>query len=142
MKNVARGALIVAGAFCSWSCCGGGCEAASRSTSRSRSRRSTGGAHLRDHAREPLEVERARRPERAVHQLARAARTRSPTNYYGVTHPSEPNYVAAISGSNWFINNDNPSNRFNHTNIVDQLEAKQLTLGRVHGVDAVRRLHR
>src|SRR5581483_10355943 len=22
-------------------------------------------------------------------------------DYYGVTHPSEPNYVAAISGSNW-----------------------------------------
>ncbi|HEY4413212.1 MAG TPA: alkaline phosphatase family protein [Gaiellaceae bacterium] len=50
-------------------------------------------------------------------------------NYYGVTHPSEPNYVAAISGSNWFINNDDPSNRFNHTNIVDQLEAKKLTWG-------------
>jgi len=50
-------------------------------------------------------------------------------NYYGVTHPSEPNYVAAISGSSWFINNDDPSNRFNHTNIVDQLEAKKLTWG-------------
>ena len=50
-------------------------------------------------------------------------------NYYGVTHPSEPNYVAAISGSNWFINDDDPSNRFNHTNIVDQLEAKHLTWG-------------
>jgi phosphatidylinositol-3-phosphatase len=50
-------------------------------------------------------------------------------NYYGVTHPSEPNYVAAISGSNWFVNDDNPANRFNHTNIVDQLEAKKLTWG-------------
>jgi hypothetical protein len=50
-------------------------------------------------------------------------------NYYGVTHPSEPNYVAAISGSNWFINDDDPSNRFNHTNVVDQLEAKKLTWG-------------
>jgi phosphatidylinositol-3-phosphatase len=50
-------------------------------------------------------------------------------NYYGVTHPSEPNYVAAISGSNWFINDDDPTNRFNHTNIVDQLEAKKLTWG-------------
>ncbi|HLY93463.1 MAG TPA: alkaline phosphatase family protein [Gaiellaceae bacterium] len=37
-------------------------------------------------------------------------------NYFGVTHPSEPNYVAAISGSNWFVNDDNPANRFNHTN--------------------------
>lgn len=44
-------------------------------------------------------------------------------NYYGVTHPSMPNYVAAISGSNWFINDDNPANRFDHTNLVDQLES-------------------
>jgi hypothetical protein len=50
-------------------------------------------------------------------------------NYYGVTHPSEPNYVATISGSNWFVNDDNPNNRFDHTNIVDQLEAKHLTWG-------------
>ncbi|HEY2073722.1 MAG TPA: alkaline phosphatase family protein [Gaiellaceae bacterium] len=50
-------------------------------------------------------------------------------NYFGVTHPSEPNYVAAISGSNWFVNDDNPANRFNHTNVVDQLEAKKLTWG-------------
>ena len=50
-------------------------------------------------------------------------------NYYGVTHPSEPNYVAAISGSNWFINDDNPNNRFDHTNLVDQLEANKLTWG-------------
>jgi hypothetical protein len=44
-------------------------------------------------------------------------------DYYGVTHPSEPNYIAAISGSNWFVNDDNPNNRFDHTNLVDQLEA-------------------
>ena len=50
-------------------------------------------------------------------------------NYYGVTHPSEPNYVAAISGSNWFVNDDNPANRFDHTNLVDQLEAAHLTWG-------------
>jgi hypothetical protein len=49
--------------------------------------------------------------------------------YYGVTHPSEPNYVAAISGSNWWINNDNPANRFDHTNLVDQLEASHHTWG-------------
>ena len=48
-------------------------------------------------------------------------------NYYGVTHPSEPNYVAAISGSNWFMNDDNPANRYDHTNLVDQLEAHHLT---------------
>jgi hypothetical protein len=50
-------------------------------------------------------------------------------NYFGVTHPSEPNYVAAISGSNWFINDDNPNNRFDHTNLVDQLEANDRTWG-------------
>lgn len=45
------------------------------------------------------------------------------SNYYGVTHPSLPNYVAAISGSNWFVNDDQPTNTFNHTNLVDQLES-------------------
>ncbi len=49
--------------------------------------------------------------------------------YYGVTHPSEPNYVAAISGSNWFVNNDNPANRFDHTNLVDQVEASGRSWG-------------
>ena len=45
------------------------------------------------------------------------------TNYYGVTHPSLPNYVAAISGSNWFVQSDDPSVRFDNTNLVDQLES-------------------
>lgn len=51
------------------------------------------------------------------------------TNYYGVTHPSLPNYVAAISGSTWWVNDDNPNNRFDHTNLVDQLEAHGKTWG-------------
>jgi hypothetical protein len=49
------------------------------------------------------------------------------SNYFGVTHPSLPNYVAAISGSNWFINDDDPSHRFDHTNLVDQLESNHRT---------------
>ncbi len=49
------------------------------------------------------------------------------TNYWGVTHPSLPNYVATISGSNWFVNDDNPHDRFPHMNLVDQLEAHHLT---------------
>lgn len=53
----------------------------------------------------------------------------SASSYYGVTHPSEPNYVAAISGSNWWINNDDPNNRFDHVNLVDQLEASHRTWG-------------
>jgi phosphatidylinositol-3-phosphatase len=62
-----------------------------------------------------------------INQLAQSGAVAE--NYFGVTHPSEPNYVAAISGSNWFVNNDSPANRFDHTNIVDQLEAKKLTWG-------------
>jgi hypothetical protein len=48
------------------------------------------------------------------------------TNYYGVTHPSVPNYVAAISGSNWGIQ-DEIAPVLSVTNIVDQLEAHGLT---------------
>ena len=44
-------------------------------------------------------------------------------NYYGVTHPSEPNYVALIGGDNFGVNNDSPDNRFDARNLVDQLEA-------------------
>ncbi|HEY8735836.1 MAG TPA: alkaline phosphatase family protein [Candidatus Dormibacteraeota bacterium] len=51
------------------------------------------------------------------------------SQYFGVTHPSEPNYVGAISGSNWFINDDNPANRFDHTNLVDQLESNHVSWG-------------
>jgi hypothetical protein len=48
-------------------------------------------------------------------------------NYYGVTHPSQPNYVATISGDYFGINKDDPTLTFSGTNIVDQLEAKGLT---------------
>ncbi|HWC46606.1 MAG TPA: alkaline phosphatase family protein, partial [Casimicrobiaceae bacterium] len=43
------------------------------------------------------------------------------------THPSEPNYVATISGSNWGVNDDQPTNTYDHLNIVDQLEQHHLT---------------
>jgi hypothetical protein len=48
------------------------------------------------------------------------------TNYYGVTHPSEPNYIAAITGSNWGIQDDNV-HIVDQQNIVDQLESHGLT---------------
>ena len=56
------------------------------------------------------------------------------TQYYGVTHTSEPNYIASTSGSNWDVNNDNgwdttPSNHYDHTNIVDELEAAHVSWG-------------
>ena len=63
-------------------------------------------------------------------------------NYFGVTHPSEPNYIAMTSGSNWFTNNDNPANRFDHTNVVDTLEASAHQLGRLHGGAAGRSARR
>jgi phospholipase C len=46
------------------------------------------------------------------------------TSYYGVTHVSMPNYLAATSGSNWNSNSDDADQAplLDHTNIVDQLE--------------------
>ncbi|MDG7000075.1 MAG: phosphoesterase, partial [Nitrososphaerota archaeon] len=48
-------------------------------------------------------------------------------NYFGVTHTSLPNYVAAISGNNWGSFNDTPTQTFNHTNLVDQLVAHHIS---------------
>jgi hypothetical protein len=58
------------------------------------------------------------------------------TDYFGVTHTSEPNYIAATSGDTWWVNNDNgwyPTtsnnfgvNHYDHTNIVDELEAAHI----------------
>jgi phosphatidylinositol-3-phosphatase len=49
------------------------------------------------------------------------------TNYYGVTHPSMPNYVAAVSGSNWGSNSDDVAQAdagyFNHRSLFDELNA-------------------
>jgi hypothetical protein len=53
------------------------------------------------------------------------------SNYYGVTHSSEPNYIAATSGDNWWNFNDNgwyAGNQYPHTNIVDELAAKHIPL--------------
>ncbi len=44
------------------------------------------------------------------------------TDYFGVTHPSQPNYIAATSGSTNGVPNDNDIT-INVPNIVDQLEA-------------------
>jgi hypothetical protein len=49
------------------------------------------------------------------------------TRYYGVTHPSMPNYLAAISGSNWGSNSDDVAQAdagyFNHLSLTDELNA-------------------
>ncbi len=44
------------------------------------------------------------------------------TNYFGVTHPSQPNYIAATSGSTNGVANDNDTT-IDVPNIVDQLES-------------------
>jgi phospholipase C len=45
-------------------------------------------------------------------------------HYYGVTHPSMPNYIASIAGDNFGIQDDNDQNvtHLNRRNLVDQLE--------------------
>jgi phospholipase C len=48
------------------------------------------------------------------------------TSYFGVTHPSQPNYIAATSGSTNGVADDNDTT-INVTNIVDQIEASSRT---------------
>ncbi|MGZ4644263.1 MAG: alkaline phosphatase family protein [Blastococcus sp.] len=52
-------------------------------------------------------------------------------SYYGVTHPSMPNYIASIAGDNFGIQDDNDQNIVNldRKNLVDQLEAKNVRWG-------------
>ncbi|ORZ00473.1 phosphoesterase family-domain-containing protein [Syncephalastrum racemosum] len=50
------------------------------------------------------------------------------TNFNAITHPSEPNYVAAVGGSSFGITTDDYYNiPANVTNLFDLLEAKGLT---------------
>ena len=46
------------------------------------------------------------------------------TNYYGVTHPSEPNYVALLGGSTFGVNNDNAYyvNRVAAPSLISELD--------------------
>ena len=48
------------------------------------------------------------------------------TSYFGVSHPSQPNYIAATSGSTNGVADDNDTT-INVTNIVDQIEASGRT---------------
>jgi len=52
-------------------------------------------------------------------------------HYYGVTHPSMPNYIATIAGDNFGIQDDNDKNVVNldRPNLVDQLEARHISWG-------------
>ncbi len=52
------------------------------------------------------------------------------TNYYGVTHPSQPNYVAAITGQLDITRmNDVATNHYSWPNLVDQLESHHKSWG-------------
>jgi hypothetical protein len=48
------------------------------------------------------------------------------TNYFGITHPSEPNYFALFSGSTQGVTDDGVYD-LNGANLADQLEAKGRT---------------
>ncbi|KAK4555095.1 hypothetical protein LTR86_007861 [Recurvomyces mirabilis] len=51
-------------------------------------------------------------------------------NYFGVTHPSEPNYVAAVGGDNFGMDNDNFNQvASNVSTVIDLLEARGITWG-------------
>jgi hypothetical protein len=47
-------------------------------------------------------------------------------NYFGVTHPSQPNYIASVAGTTAGVPDDNDVT-VNLPNVVDQLEAKHHT---------------
>ncbi|KAG6835460.1 hypothetical protein H0H93_001248 [Arthromyces matolae] len=52
------------------------------------------------------------------------------TNYFGVTHPSEPNYVASVGGDYFGMNNDNLNDLpLNISSIADLLEDKGISWG-------------
>ncbi|HEY3528308.1 MAG TPA: alkaline phosphatase family protein [Nocardioides sp.] len=52
-------------------------------------------------------------------------------NYYGVTHPSMPNYIASIAGDNYGIQDDNDQNvvNFDRPNLAEQLTAAHIRWG-------------
>ncbi|MBC5816023.1 MAG: hypothetical protein GIW97_05725 [Candidatus Eremiobacteraeota bacterium] len=66
-----------------------------------------------------------------------AQQQRIATNYFGVTHPSEPNYISMIAGDSFGWDSDAGScftkkikfscHRSNAPNLVDALEAKNIT---------------
>ena len=70
---------------------------------------------------------------RATRTRASFSSWRRPTgwrpDYFGVTHPSLPNYIAATSGQTWGSNSDDTAQAplFNHQNLVDQFEAAHVS---------------
>jgi phospholipase C len=64
---------------------------------------------------------------RYLNQLA--AKCGLATNYSAITHPSLPNYLAATSGSDWGIADDNPpaAHPLAHPSIFSQVAAERMT---------------
>ncbi len=62
---------------------------------------------------------------------ALADRYATATNYYGVTHPSMPNYIASIAGDNFGIQDDEDENVVNldRPNLAQQLTARHVSWG-------------
>ena len=58
---------------------------------------------------------------------AMAARYASLTDYYGVTHPSLPNYLALVGGSTFGIDSDCTTCTIDARNLADTLQAKRKT---------------
>lgn len=48
-------------------------------------------------------------------------------NYFGVTHPSMPNYIAMTAGSNYYSHSDNSSQTFPHANLFSEMTAAHLS---------------
>ena len=49
------------------------------------------------------------------------------SNYYALTHPSDPNYYPILGGSDFGINYNCPANCFDQPNLADNIEAAGLT---------------
>jgi hypothetical protein len=49
------------------------------------------------------------------------------SDFYGITHPSQPNYVAQLGGDTFNCNSDAPTNISATPNLVDLLEAKSIS---------------
>jgi phospholipase C len=64
---------------------------------------------------------------RYLNQLA--AKCGLATNYFAITHPSLPNYLAATSGSDWGIADDNPptAHALAHPSVFSQIAAAGMT---------------
>jgi hypothetical protein len=67
----------------------------------------------------------------APYMTSLARRYSMASSYYGVTHPSMPNYIASIAGDNFGIQDDNDQDVVNldRPNLVDELEAAHVRWG-------------